>query len=266
MVQLVAIDLDGTLYNSDSRVSSENRRAIAECLKRKIKVIITTGKTISSVSQVIDQLNLVDPQTVSGGSAIIDRDKKVLFKLNIPTDLANEVVLLTRKYNKGLALSADDGLLYYEKDHPGIDYIAKTGDKTVKVEDLTQEKIISRALVFTVTIDAQDEFNRIIEKELGQKLKFRRGGPIFLTAVNKSAGKAFALKKILEKFNIQPYQVAAIGDSENDLGMLNLAGIAIAMDNAPQAVKQIADHVVSDNDNHGVAEALYRYVLNGKNG
>lgn len=263
MIKLVAIDLDGTLYNSDSKVSPENREAITKCLKKGIKVIITTGKTIYSVSNIIDQLNLVDPQIVSGGAAIIDSNKNILFKLNIPLDLGNEVVLLCRKHKQGLALSAEDGLLYYEKDHPGIDFIAETGDKTVKVDDLIKDNITSKALVFTVPIEAKDEFNQIMEKEFGHKLKLRRGGPVFLNVVNKNAGKAFALNKILEQFGLKSSQVAAIGDSENDLGMLNLAGLAIAMGNAPEAVKVAADTVVSNNDQNGVAEALYKYVLDG---
>jgi len=261
LIKLVAIDLDGTLYNSDSKVSPENKRAIAECLTRGIKVIVATGKTIYSVTRIIKDLSLTHPQIVSGGAAIIDKHKNILFKLKVPLNYANEVVRLCRKYKKGLALSAVDGIIYYEADHPGIDFIAKTGDKVEKAEDLIQEDITKNTLVFTVTIGPKDTFNHLIAQKLKGGVKLRRGGPLFLNVLNKDAGKAFALKKIMDMFGIDSSQVVSIGDSENDLGMIRLAGTGIAMANAPLPVRQSADFVVSDNDNHGVAEALNRYVL-----
>jgi len=179
----------------------------------------------------------------------------------VPLNYANEVVRLCRKYKKGLALSAVDGIIYYEADHPGIDFIAKTGDKVEKAEDLIQEDITKNTLVFTVTIGPKDTFNHLIAQKLKGGVKLRRGGPLFLNVLNKDAGKAFALKKIMDMFGIDSSQVVSIGDSENDLGMIRLAGTGIAMANAPLPVRQSADFVVSDNDNHGVAEALNRYVL-----
>ncbi|MGM0365497.1 MAG: Cof-type HAD-IIB family hydrolase [Actinomycetota bacterium] len=260
MVELVAIDLDGTLYDSKSRISLENKKAIAECLSRGIKVVVATGKTIYSVSRIIEELNLIHPQIVSGGTAIIDCRKNLFFKLKMPLSYSNEVVRLCRKHKKGLALSASDGIIYYEADDAGIDFIARTGDKVQKVGNLIKEGYTGNALVFTVTITAEDPFNKLVEKKLKGKAKLRRG-PLFLNVLNKDAGKAFALKKIMEMFGIGSSRVVSIGDSENDMGMIKLAGTGIAMANTPLPVRQSADFVVSDNDNCEIAEAINRFVL-----
>ena len=78
---------------------------------------------------------------------------------------------------------------------------------------------------------------------------------------NLEAGKTNAIKKILEIYNIDRENVFAIGDGENDIGLIKFAGEGVAMGNAFETVKNSTDLVVSDNNNDGVAEAIYKYVL-----
>ncbi len=260
-IKLVAVDLDGTLYNAESKISIENKQAIAACLKQKIMVTLATAKPIYSVQKTIKELNLIHPQIVSGGAGIIDCRQNLLFKLKIPAKCVREVVYLCRKHHKGLGLSAADGIVYYEQDHPGIDRIAETGDKVVKVADLIAQGFAEDALLLTVTIPASDSFSTLIAQKIKHKVKLSRGGPNFFTILNKDAGKTFALKKIMEMFKINRREVLSIGDSPNDVGMLKLAGTGIAVANALESVKKAADYLVSDNDHSGVAEAIQKFVL-----
>jgi len=71
LIKLVAIDLDGTLLNSKSKIASGNRKAIQKCLGSGIKVIISTGKSICTVGRIINELNLVDPQIASGEQLLL---------------------------------------------------------------------------------------------------------------------------------------------------------------------------------------------------
>ena len=86
----------------------------------------------------------------------------------------------------------------------------------------------------------------------------------FLAGCNKNAGKMGALKKIMTGLKINSRDIMAIGDSESDLGMISFAGIGVAMGNASKVLKANADFTVSDNDNDGVAEAIERFVFNGR--
>jgi hypothetical protein len=261
LIKLIAIDLDGTLFNSESKISRKNREAIKSCLDREIKVILSTSKTIYSVGKLIKDLGLVDPQMASGGAAIIDRDLKPLFTLKIPPGITGEVIDLSRKYKKGLALSSADGNIYYESSHPGIEHIAGTGDRVIRVGDLKERKIRDNILLATITIDSRDSFNKIVKENFGGRVKIKRGGPIFLTILNKKAGKLFALKKIMEMTAISKEEVLSIGDSENDLETIKFASTGIAMGNAPDSLKKAADYVVSSNNSDGVAEAINKYCL-----
>lgn len=123
------------------------------------------------------------------------------------------------------------------------------------------EEIIEDVLQITILIDADDEFNDYLESNIGKSLKLRRAGPYFLNILNKNAGKVFGLKKVLKKTGIRRSESMVIGDSEVDIGIIKYAGIGIAMGNSPQAVKDAADYIVSDNDRDGVTEALNRFVL-----
>ncbi len=263
MIKLIAIDLDGTLYNSKSEISNENEIVIKKCIQKGIKIILSTSKTIYTVGKIIKKLGLVDPQIASGGAAIINKDLKPLFSLKVPKNVVKEVIEISRKHKKGLALSSIDGNIYYENSHPGIDHIEGTGDKVIKVSDLREKEIINNILLITLTIDSKDEFNKIIINNFKDRVKIKRGGPIFLTLLNKGAGKLFALKKIMEMFNIKKEEIISIGDSENDLETIKFARIGIAMDNAPDSVKEAADYNVSSNDLNGVAEAINKFCLKG---
>ena len=78
--------------------------------------------------------------------------------------------------------------------------------------------------------------------------------------LSRKAGKVASLRKILKKSGIDKNEVMAIGDSNNDLGTIEFAGLGIAMGNASRDVKLAADHISSDNDNSGVAEAIYKFI------
>ncbi len=259
-IKLIAVDLDGTLLNSSSGVSGKNKEAIRKCLNRGIKVVLSTGKSTTFVKGVIKELGLTDPQVVYGGTAIIDKDLKILTALRIPKKSYIEVIEAARFWKKGFAIGTTDGVFYYEKDHPYLRNIVDAGDPLVKTEDLTASNIVDNALLLTVIIDRNDSFDDFIESNIRDDVKIRRAGSCFLNVLNKQAGKLFGVKKIMEFTGIKRSEVMAIGDSDNDLGIIKFAAIGVAMSNSPEKVKQAADFVVGSNDEDGVAEAIYRYV------
>jgi Cof subfamily protein (haloacid dehalogenase superfamily) len=259
-IRLIAVDLDGTLLDSSSRVSRKNKKAVRECLKRGIKVVLSTGKSTTFVKGVIEELGLPDPQVVYGGAAIIDKDLKILTALRIPEKSYIEAIEIARRWKKGCAIGTADGVFYYEKENPYLMNIVEAGDPLVKTEDLTAEKIVDNALLLTIIIEEQDGFNDFIESNIRDDVKIRRAGSCFLNILNRQAGKLFGVKKIMEFTGIKKSEVMAIGDSDNDLGIIKFAATGIAMLNSPEKIKQAADFVVGSNDDDGVAEAIYRYV------
>jgi HAD-superfamily hydrolase, subfamily IIB len=259
--KLVAIDLDGTLFNSESKITAKNNDAIRKCLNNGIKVIITTAKTVYWVKKLILELGLQDPQIASAGAVIIDKNLQPVYVKKIPVKIYKKVVELARQYKVGFGASCLDGFVYYEKEKKLLDYIWDTGEQPKFTDNLLKPEIANQVLLITVTVNEDDPFNNAAIDCVGDEIKLRRGGPYFLAGCNKNAGKMGALKKILASLKIRSKDIMAIGDSESDLGMVTLAGIGVAMGNATEALKAGADFVVSDNDHDGVAEAIERFVF-----
>jgi len=263
-IKLVAIDLDGTLFNSASKITDKNLEAIHKCLKSGIKVIITTAKTVYWVKKLIVELGLQDPQIASAGSVIIDRNLTPVYIKKIPVKAYRKAVKLARQYGAGFGASCLDGFVYYEKENKYLDYIWETGEQPKHTDNLLNPEIANQVLLITATVNEDDPFNNAAIECVGDAIKLRRGGPYFLAGCNKNAGKMGALKKIMASLKINSRNIMAIGDSESDLGMIKLAGIGVAMGNASEVLKVNADFTVSDNDNDGVAEAIERFVFNGR--
>ena len=260
MIKLITIDLDGTLFDSNSRISNKNKQAIMDCIEGGIKVVVSTGKSIKCVDVVIRELGLVDPQIASGGTVVITPDLKPLAVMKIPRSSVLNAIDLARSNNIGFGLDTTDGTLYYESNHPDLKYFFESGEFIEKVEDIGQDSIVDNALLFTFTVNASDVFNEILEKNIDADVKIRRGGPYFLNVMSQEAGKVAGLKKVLSISGIDKGEVMAIGDSNNDLGTIKFAGLGVAMGNATEDVKLAADHICPDNDNDGVAEAVYKFI------
>lgn len=260
MIKLVTIDLDGTLFDSDSDISHKNRQAINDCIKSGIKVVVSSGKSIKCVGTVSRELGLVDPQIASGGTAVITPDLKLLTVMKIPRDSVLDAIDITRKNNIGFALDTTDGHLYYEKKYPGMEFFFESGEFIEKVKDVRQDHIVDNALLFTLIVNKDDAFNKILKTSVDADIKIRRGSPDLLNIMSQEAGKVAGLKKILEISSIDKSEVMAIGDNNNDLGTIEFAGLGIAMGNASDDVKRAADHITFDNDNDGVAEAIYKFI------
>ncbi len=147
-----------------------------------------------------------------------------------------------------------DGQLIFDRDSIGLD----PKKKNVKTDDLLAKHIVDNVLL--CTIKTLDSTSRIMAEDIGGEVKVRNAGPNYINVFNRKAGKTYGLKKILEYLNLSPHQIMAVGDGENDLGMIQMAKIGVAMGNASFKVKSGADFVTLDNDQDGLSIALERFL------
>ncbi|MCE5328921.1 Cof-type HAD-IIB family hydrolase [bacterium] len=260
---MLAVDLDGTLFNSKSKISSENKKAIARCCNTGVKVVITSAKPCLIVCKLAKMLNLTVPQVSYSGALIMEGCLKTIFKLTIPSEISREVIQCCREWKKGLTIGADDGFLYYEYKHPYLKIITDTGDKIVKTQNLESEEITGRAIMFSISGYENDGFEEYLKNRIKSKsVKIVRGSPHSILVLNSEADKFLAVRKIMDIYNIKKDELLAIGDSNNDLEIVKFAGIGVAMGNSVKDLKKVADYIVPDNDRNGFAFAVNNYVLN----
>ena len=264
MIKFVAIDLDGTLVNSDLQISDKDIESIKKCRQKGIAVSIVTGRTIRSVGEITDMLNLKGLHLASSGSAIIDEKLKIHKALKLPEKMIKKIVQSSRDWDRAIVFHTSDGFLKYEKYYPDLEYIAENKKLFKKVKDILASDILTESLQMTVLIDEDDEFNQYLKEIAGEAVKIRRAGPYFLNILNKKAGKLFGIKEILKEAGVKKENLMVIGDTELDIGIIKYAEIGVAMGNASKRVKDAADYISSNNNKSGVSKAINKYILSLK--
>ncbi len=259
---MVAIDLDGTLLDSKSKVSRENIAAITNCRNKGLKVVIASAKPPLIVGRLARKMKLDTPQISYSGALVIKNLNEIVFEIQIPQKECLEIIKYCREWGKGLTLGVNNGLLYYEKKHPYLKIVTNTGDRIAKVRDIASDVIINSAIMFSISGYEKDGFEDYLKSNIkSETIKIVRGSPESLLIFNSKADKFLAVRKIMEMYDISREELMAIGDSYNDFEIIKFAGTGIAMGNSVEDLKKIADFIAPDNNNNGVAFAINRYVF-----
>ncbi len=265
MIKLVAIDLDDTLLDSGLKIADNCLRAISEVQQRGILVTLATGRMYRSALPYARQMKVDIPLiTYQGGLVKNSRSEEIIYYHPLPAAAAAEVIRYFR--NKGVHYHSyqDDQLVMERLDEEGVYYEKLSGIKAVIVDDLLTVADSGKAMKI-MAVSQDKKLLLSMERELkdcyGEKLNITLSKPFFLEVMVREANKADALRVVASHYQVSRAEVMAIGDSYNDLEMLEWAGVGVAMGNAWEAVKEAADFVTCSNDEDGVAEALRRYVL-----
>lgn len=257
-IKLIAIDIDGTLITPDKRITSRVRNILRYVENRGIMVSLVTGRLYPTCKRYSLELGLSGPCVIYQGAMIIDhKTDKVLHELRIPRSKALEIIRYSREHNLALNLYMDQFTFYTEKPNRYSVLDAQLNEVEMQVvKDL--EEVVTNDPLKLMFVDDPEIISKLEEKFSGLdgEIIALTSLPQFLEIVNKNATKADALKWIADRFNIRREEVMAIGDSHNDIPMIEWAGIGVAMGNADEKVKNSADFVTLSNTEDGVAYAI----------
>lgn len=246
--KLVALDMDGTLLNEQSEISSENAEWIRRALDAGVIVSFSTGRGFQSALPYAEQLKLDTPMITVNGSEIWHKPH-VLHKRTLLSP-----VYVKRMHELALA-------------HGEPWFWAYTTDTVYNKENWIRPADDYEAyhwLKFGYYTEDDKARNEILaEVQSWDALEITNSSPWNLEMNPKGVSKASALHELCKLLGIEMSSVVAVGDSLNDIAAIREAGLGVAMGNAQQAVKDAADAVTLTNDEHGVAEVIKRYVLKG---
>lgn len=264
-IRVVVLDVDGTLLDSKHELTPRVEKALNDAAAKGVQVVLATGKTRASMLKIIDQLGLKTPGIYLQGLAIYDGEGELLHQMTLDLTLARQVI----------TFAEDRG--YYVVAYSGERILARVYHKEVE-EGLTVHHELAPEVVGPLqNLLGGMVFNKLIAcgepkavKALRWQLNLQLGGaarlmqagiPTMLEILPPGASKGTALKLLLKDLKVAPEHVMAIGDAENDIEMIQMAGIGVAMGQAHQPVKDAADYVTGSNDEDGVAQAIERFVL-----
>lgn len=275
--QLVALDLDGTLFNSESQVSDENKAAIREAARRGITFVISTGRPYRGLPlELMAELGIRYAITTNGAGIYKVPEKECLFENCMSASLAADIVeeLLKLEIHMDLFIHGDaytpeqcrETFLKIDSLPDSLkQYILSTRESIPDMVSFLREHqapVQKLTLNFLTDPDGnyRDRDNAIRILEQYPDISYLSGGYGNLEFTGTGISKARGLSLLCSYLNIPMEHTIACGDSENDLDIMKAAGLGVAMANAPEEIRSQADDVTLSNDQHGVAAMLEKWT------
>lgn len=262
MIKLLAIDLDGTLYTSEHRVTPRVRSALTTASENGIQPVIVTGRGRRGAENALNILEMNFPYICSAGSLLrsgLSGETLHAWTVHAHNELLH-VIDFTRQYGAGLITDTPEGIPYWF----GPDSMSEIMDPlTAKeankgIRSYEPETDFDRPLLkVTITAGAAllAEAEKLVRTEC-PSFQQVYSGIQYIDLTAEGVNKGSALQALAQSLNLQPEEVAAIGDQAIDLHMLQFAGLPIAMSNAVPELKQAAKWIAPSNDEDGVAWAI----------
>ncbi|MGH9350762.1 MAG: Cof-type HAD-IIB family hydrolase [Terriglobia bacterium] len=274
-VRLIAIDLDGTLLTSRGEISPENRAAIQEAAAEGAQIVIVTGRRFDSALRYAEELGLGTVLISSNGARISATSGEVYFRNFLPQETARQVIQAAREF-LGYAVVIFDvsgpGQLLMERgaaaDGPAGWYLRARQNMLGQITSLA-EAIRSDPVqvMFGGPPGVIDPVESVLRASpVASSCHFtwtrylQRDRSLF-DVLNQGCSKGSALARWAARCGIQPEEVMAVGDNQNDLEMLEFAGHPVLMSNHNYGQAPDGWKVTLSNDEDGVAEAIRRYAL-----
>ncbi|MEA5004181.1 MAG: Cof-type HAD-IIB family hydrolase [Christensenella sp.] len=259
--KLIALDLDNTLLNAKKEITPENRKAIAAAREQGVHIVLASGRAFPGIKPLLSDLGLTDYVVACGGAQVIDPWENVVHSIYLPPIGAKQVMRWAAVRDIHFQIYLDEGI-YYLKDTPYADLYRRL----CSYGGVADPDIMDMETVLTSKIVMVDEEEKIqeYERELRPtfpEFAYPKSQKGFLEVISPDATKGNALAFIATKLGIEPSQIIAMGDNSIDESMVEYAGLGVAMENATDNLKSIANYVCGTCEQSGVAEVINKYIL-----
>ncbi|MBO6283708.1 MAG: Cof-type HAD-IIB family hydrolase [Pseudobutyrivibrio sp.] len=269
--KLLAVDMDGTLFNDDKTISKENLEAITELLDAGHVFAFDTGRPNHALREILsvydefkrDNVYILGHQGIIGTK--FDSDE-ALFGDYLNNDDAREVIAEVLRLGF-TCVTFDAEHIYTFNDNWFIESYKKlSGEQLVylnSVDDLKGKNITKLIAIDYDHPENLQAFKDDHEAVYGDRFESFFSHYAFLEYIKKGTGKGDGVKKLAGLTGISIDDVITVGDERNDISMVEAAGIGVAVANAREELKAVADYVTeNDNNNGAIAEVIHKFVIN----
>lgn len=267
--KILFVDLDGTLLTDDKIVTERNRTAISKMLQEGHYLVLATGRTIESGRIVARELGLTMPgcyMIAFNGAVIYDCSAdRVLLKRSLPIDVVQELFeraekagiyiqtynntdIITTRHTKELDWYKDKNQLSYKLSENVLDLLEEEPQKALLIDLKSRERL--------------EKFQKKNAKWEKGKCSSFFSCDEYLEYCPIDTSKGSGVEHLAKILNMPLECTVAVGDEENDISMIRKAHIGVAMKNAIPAVKEAADYITENDNNHdAIAEVIEKYIL-----
>ena len=264
MIKLIAIDMDGTLLNSKKELLEETKQYFKNFHNKNTEtlLVICTGRPESGIRPYLKDLGYLEENhyiiSQNGANIYESQTGKRVMDAFVDSKAIQKWIELGKKH--GISVMGAGVDYYYCFDQEPTEWmefdVKLVSGKLKRIP--TKESLNTDFYKILLMGDEEqlNEFETFIPEEWRDEFYVVRSQKYLVEVLTKGVNKAFGLEKLAQKLNIQPSEIAAVGDAANDIEMLEYAGLAIAMGNASEEVKSISDIVTDTNENNGVIKAI----------
>ena len=265
-MKLIAVDVDGTLLNSNNEINPKTRDTLIKAGHAGHKIVIVSGRPTSGVKHLAKELNFDEfgglLSNFNGGAITNYASDEVIVNHSLDRDLALELLNDTKDLDLEIIIPFEDQILS-DTDNRYLEFEHKIlGLETRAVPDIRQNlDFAPNKIIFAKNEEILDQHIPFLLEKYGDRTSQVRSQRFYYEIMPKGLSKGKSLLEIADYYGIDKKDIIAFGDEINDVSMLEVAGIAVAMDNAVSPIKEIADYVTLSNDQDGIADYLEKFVL-----
>ena len=278
-IKIISLDLDGTLLDSQKRLSDGNRAALEEAAAKGVLIVPTTGRFFGMMPQAIRDLPFVRYAITINGAQVYDRETgTAIVREEIPLDMALDIMRLLDGYDviydcyrsnwgwmtESLQNKAED----YATDAHYVKMVREFRNAVPELkaylESTASEGDVQKVMLFARNTPGSEAVTKAITEAVRERfpqIKATSSTWNNLELNIETAHKGNSLRRFAEHLGYALDNCMAIGDGMNDLSMIEAAGLGVAMSNAHPLVIAAADHVTASNDEDGVAKAIRDFAL-----
>lgn len=263
-IKLVFSDIDGTLLDSQHRLTDETKAVIRQLTASGVSMVLASARPPHAMAELAAELQLNTPLVCYNGALIVRQDETNEFtsQQSLPVERLDALLVyqILQQHCPEVSLSI------YSNDHWYVDKVdawhrqetAITGfqPEVLRLKDFLKEYHPVHKFLCMGEPAALDAAVKNLDASGILDISYYRSKDTYLEITNHQVSKLTAMNLMAQALQIEPEEIFAIGDNYNDLPMILSAGIGVAMGNAPDEVKQAADYVTKGNNENGVFYAL----------
>ncbi|KAL5786292.1 hypothetical protein ACOSQ2_008684 [Xanthoceras sorbifolium] len=267
-------DMDGTLLNSKSQITLTTAKALKEALSRGVKVVIATGKARPAAINVLKMVDLAgrggiisesSPGVFLQGLLVYGRQGREIFRRNLEPDVCREACMYSWEHKVPL-IAFSEGRCLTLFDHPLVDSLHTVyHEPKAEVMPSAQHLLAAADIQKLIFLGTAEGVATTLRPYWSEATKDRanvvQAIPDMLEIVPLGTSKGSGVRMLLDHLGVTTKEIMAIGDGENDIEMLELASLGIALSNGAEKTKAVANVIGASNDEDGVADAIYRYAF-----
>lgn len=271
--KMIVMDMDGTLLNDDKKISDRNKEVLEKAAELGVKVVISTGRIFTSAIVYGEMIGIKTPIIASNGAYIREKDRdEVVYAKELGIHNVREIIRISKKHGIWCHFYTPDTVYSEKLVYSSINYSkwnkGLPEDRKVKIEILKEnqwEDVINEKggelLKAVITDDDREKIAALREEMSKLDVEIASSYDNNFEVMNKGVSKGNAVAVLAEYFGIDREEIICMGDNENDISMIEYAGLGIAMANATEETQKAAKFVTLSNNEDGVAYAIEKFIL-----